>query len=127
VGFLNQANDSDDHRKRAINKFQDDIDAALAAEPDLKVFVFLTNVNLTISEKVDMVSFARGKGISECDILDRERIRIVLDSPDGFSIRYQYLQIPLSEAEQATFFAKWGNDIQGVISERTRTIAKDTE
>ena len=45
-------------------------------------------------------------------VFDQERIRIVLDSADGFSIRFQYLQIPLSEAEQATFFAKWGDDIQ---------------
>ncbi len=124
VGFLNQANDSDEHRKRAIDKFQDDLDAALAAEPDLKVFVFLTNVNLTISEKDGMVSLAHEKGISECEILDRERIRIVLDSPDGFSIRFQYLNIPLSEAEQASFFAKWGDDIQGVISDGLGKLEK---
>lgn len=50
-----------------------------------------------------------------CDIFDRERIRIALDSSDGFAARFQYLGVPLSEAEQATFFAKWGSDIQGLI------------
>jgi hypothetical protein len=38
-----------------------------------------------------------------CEVVDRERMRIALDSPDGFSIRFQYLDIPLSEAEQASF------------------------
>jgi hypothetical protein len=117
VGFLNQANDSDEQKKRAMGKFEDDLEAALAVEPTIKVFVFFTNVNLTVSEKSGLVSLSQGKGISHCEIFDRERIRIVLDSADGFSIRFQYLQIPLSEAEQATFFAKWGDDIQEVISE----------
>ena len=54
-------------------------------------------------------------GLIFCDIFDRERLRIVLDSPDGLSIRYQYLNMPLSDAEQASFFAKWGDGIQTLI------------
>ncbi len=52
----------------------------------------------------------------DCDIFDRERLRIALDSPDGFSIRFQYLNVHLSEEEQASFFSRWGDDIQSVIS-----------
>jgi hypothetical protein len=117
VGFLNQANDSDKHRKGSIRKFESDLQAAVLARPQLEVFVFFTNVNLRISEKSALENSARGRGIKQCEIFDRERIRILLDSPDGFSIRFQYLNIPLSEPEQATFFAKWGDDIQAVISE----------
>jgi hypothetical protein len=117
VGFVNQANDSDEQKKRATGKFKVDLEAALAVEPTINVFVFFTNVNLTVKEKSDLVNLSQAKGLSNCEIFDRERIRIVLDSADGFSIRFQYLQIPLSEAEQATFFAKWGDDIQEVISE----------
>jgi hypothetical protein len=116
VGFLNQANDSSEHRKRAMRKFENDLNAALVANPKLEVFVFFTNVDLKISEQTDLEDYARKKGIKHCEIFYRERIRIALDSPDGFSTRYQYLSIPLSEAEQATFFAKWGDDIQGLIS-----------
>lgn len=47
-------------------------------------------------------------------MFDRERIRIELDSPDGFYLRYQFLNLPLSEAEQASFFARWGDDLQSV-------------
>lgn len=116
VGFLNQANDSDEQKKRIRRKFEDDLQAAISNR-GVSVFVFFTNVNVTITEKTEMDTLARSKGITYCDVLDRERLRILLDSPDGFSIRFQYLGIPLSEAEQATFFAKWGDDIQGVISE----------
>jgi hypothetical protein len=116
VGFLNQANDSDEHRRRSRRKFEDDLQAALS-EHTIKVFVFFTNVNLTLTDKSEMETFARSKGITYCDILDRERLRILLDSADGFAIRFQYLNIPLSEAEQATFFAKWGDDIQSLMSE----------
>lgn len=117
VGFLNEANDSDEQRRLSKRKFDEDLEAALSARPQLRVFVFFTNVNLRQSEKSEMEQAATSKGISHCEVFDRERIRISLDSPDGFSIRYQYLKIALSEPEQATFFAKWGDDIQGVISE----------
>jgi hypothetical protein len=40
----------------------------------------------------------------------------VLDSPDGLSIRFQYLGLPLSDAEQAAFFARWGDEIQNLIT-----------
>jgi hypothetical protein len=116
VGFLNQANDSDEHRKRSRRKFEDDLQTALS-EHKIKVFVFFTNVNLTLADKSEMETSARSKGITYCDILDRERLRILLDGADGFAIRFQYLNIPLSEAEQATFFAKWGDDIQSLMSQ----------
>jgi hypothetical protein len=116
VGFLNQANDSDEQGKRIRRKFEDDLQSAINSQ-GVSVFIFFTNASVTIREKAEMDTLARSKGITYCDVLDRERLRILLDSPDGFSIRFQYLGIPLSGAEQATFFAKWGDDIQGVISE----------
>jgi hypothetical protein len=117
VGFVNQANDSSDHKKKAAKKFHADLDAALVAAPTLDVFIFLTNVNLSVSEKEELTGEAKKRGLKYSEIFDRERLRILLDSPDGLSIRYQYLKLALSDAEQATFFARWGNDIQHVISE----------
>ena len=116
VGFVNQANDSDEQKKAIRKKFKDDFKSALSANPKPEVFVFLTNINLTRGEKIDLIALAKGAGFAYCEIFDRERLRVVLDSVDGFSIRYQYLGLPLSEAEQASFFAKWGDDIQRVIS-----------
>ena len=117
VGFVNQANDSKEHKKQIFTKFDDDLTEALKQDPRPKVFVFFTNVNLTVGEKDDLVAIAKGKGLAEAEVFDRERIRLSLDNPDGLSIRFQYLGIPLSEAEQATFFARWGDDIQGVITD----------
>lgn len=116
VGFLNQANDSDEHRRRVLAKFESDLQVALAAQPKLGAFVFFTNVNLSVTEKDTLNKHARSRGIVHCEVFDRERIRICLDNPDGFAIRFQYLQIPLSEAEQASFFSKWGDEIQGIIT-----------
>ncbi len=116
VGFVNQANDSADQKKTINRKFNEDLNSALSADKKPEVFVFYTNINLTIGEKDQLIEKAKTRGMIHCEIMDRERIRISLDTPDGFSIRFQHLNIPLSEEEQASFFAKWGDDIQSVIS-----------
>ncbi|MDO8141410.1 MAG: hypothetical protein Q6358_07910 [Candidatus Brocadiales bacterium] len=124
IGFVNQANDSDEQKKSIKGKFKSDLESTLNADPKPAVFVFLTNINLTIGEKEALVQHAKAAGLVYCEIIDRERLRISLDSPDGFSIRFQYLGLPLSEEEQASFFAKWGDDIQSVISTGFQRLEK---
>jgi hypothetical protein len=116
VGFQNGANDSNEQKKQIRTKFSCDLKSALAAKPDLKVFVFLTNLHFTIGEQEEMKEEAQTAGIEHCDILDRERLRIDLDSPAGFFVRFQYLGIPLTEAEQASFLAQYGDRVQEVVS-----------
>ncbi|MEB2282377.1 hypothetical protein LAV73_20715 [Lysinibacillus xylanilyticus] len=116
IGFVNQANDSDEQKRTIKAKFVSDLESALDADKKPTVFIFFTNISLTIGEKDALIERARKSQILFCEVLDRERLRISLDSPDGFSIRFQYLNIALSEAEQASFFARWGEDIQSVIS-----------
>ena len=116
VGFVNQANDSAEQKKIIQKKFEEDLNSALAAAPKPEVFVFLTNVNLTIGEKNELVSKAKAKRLEHAEIFDRERIRIALDSPDGFAARFQYLYISMSEEEQASFFSRWGDDIQSLVA-----------
>lgn len=116
VGFSNQANDSAEQKRAIKQKFRDDLASAISDEKKPEAFVFFTNLNMTVGEKESLISDAKKCEIKHCEIFDRERIRIVLDSPDGFFIRFQFLNIPLSEAEQASFFARWGDDIQSVIA-----------
>lgn len=116
VGFLNGASDSNEQKTREKNKIRDDLKAALAATPKPQVFIFLTNVNLTIGEKDALIAEAKAATISYCEIFDRERIRIALDESDGFAIRFQYLGLTLSPEEQASFFAKWGDGIQSLVT-----------
>ncbi len=115
VGFVNQANDSAQEKKAIRKKFQADLKSALDAETKPEVFVFLTNINLTVREKSALTKQATKAGLQHAEVMDRERIRITLDSPDGFAARFQYLDISLSE-EDASFFAKWGDDIQSVVT-----------
>ncbi len=117
IGFVNSANDSRPQRTQIIAKFKDDLRKCLLRHGKFDVFVFFTNVDLTITDRDKLQKHAQESGIQQCEIFNRDRMRLLLDSPDGFSIRFQYLDIPLSEAEQATFFAKWGNDIQSLVTE----------
>ena len=98
------------------SKFASDLASALAAEPTLKVFAFLTNLHLSAGEQDQLKEKAKKAGIEQCDVFDRERLRIELDSPGGYFIRFQYLGIPLSEAEQASFLSKYGSQIQEVVT-----------
>jgi hypothetical protein len=116
VGFHNGANDSTEQKKQIRGKFSSDLKAALVAKSDLKVFAFLTNLHFTMGEQSEMKEEAKKAGIEHCDVLDRERLRIELDSPAGFFVRFQYLSIPLSEAEQAGFLSHYGDRIQEVVS-----------
>ncbi|EPT7315485.1 hypothetical protein [Klebsiella michiganensis] len=122
VGFVNQANDSKEQKNNIRDKFISDLKSAVSSNNALEAFVFFTNINLTIGEKDSLINISRSSNVNHCEIFDRERIRISLDNPDGFSIRFQYLNIPLSEAEQASFFAQWGDDIQQVISSGFKNI-----
>src|SRR5262249_1513372 len=123
-GFINQANDSDEQKKRVYKKFSDDLAAAKAADPKPQVFIFFTNINLTVGEKDTLKAEAKTAGFAECDIFDRERMRISLDNADGYSIRFQYLDLPLSNAEQASFFARWGDDIHSMVSTGFQSVQK---
>ena len=116
VGFMNGANDSSTQKKQITAKFAKDLKAALSNDLKPTVFVFMTNVALTVGEKNTLAKVAKSEGISTCEIFDRERLRVELDGVDGLAARVQYLEIPMSPAEQASFFARWGDDIQSLVA-----------
>lgn len=122
VGFMNGANDSAYQKKKISNKFKDDLNSAKKADNNPTVFVFFTNIALTAGEKSNLIKIANTSGMLHCDIFDRERIRVLLDSTDGLAIRVQYLDISMSSAEQATFFGRWGDDIQSLVSSRFQSV-----
>ncbi|MBN9009166.1 MAG: hypothetical protein J0H63_03200, partial [Rhizobiales bacterium] len=116
VGFVNNANDSKEQKKKISEKFEDDANAALGQVEKPAVFVFFTNINLTQGEHGTLKKKAKKLGFEEVDIYDRERMRLALDNVDGLAARFQFLDIPMSAAEQATFFAKWGDDVQSLVA-----------
>jgi hypothetical protein len=119
VGYVNDATDTDQHRKQIKAKFKEDLVSALKPNkdgtPKPKAFIFLTNVGLTPSIAMELKKDAYKQGIDYCDIFDRERTRIVLDSNRGYAIRFRYLDIPLSDAEQKDFFGAWADEINNAI------------
>ncbi len=122
VGFVNGANDSDTQIKQIKDKFKADLKAALRETVKPTAFVFFTNVALTAGEKAALVKAASKAGVTVCDIFDRERLRVALDGTDGLGARVQYLDIPMSSAEQASFFARWGDDIQSLVASRFQSV-----
>jgi hypothetical protein len=122
VGFLNNVSDSPQDKREIKKKFHDDVNAAINANMKPKAFVFLTNVDLTPGEIEEIRGWAITQGLSFVDIYWRERIRQVLDSPEGLAIRHQYLGINMSEAEQASFFSRFGNDLERLVQDRFDSI-----
>jgi hypothetical protein len=124
VGFRNAANDSTEDKRWVRRKFSDDLEAALAENANLKGFVFFTNIDLTPSEEAELIKEAKNRGIISVEIYFRERLRILLDSPEGLGLRYQYLNIPLSEAEQAAFFERFGSQLENLLLKQFDAVDK---
>jgi hypothetical protein len=122
VGFVNGATDSEGDKKQIKAKYKADARSAAIRTPRPGMFVFFTNINLTLGEKSELQADCAAAGIATSEIFDRERMRVLLDSPDGLGIRYRHLQIPLSDAEQAAFFSRWGDEIQRVIGSRFSSV-----
>lgn len=126
VGFKNGANDSDKMIRETIVKFKDDLNGALKADPEIRDFVFLTNIDLTPGQLDELKEHANKLSV-EADILHRERLRLALDRAEGYGIRFQYLSLPLSEPEQASFFNRFGKDLQTIIAGKLDAITNRLE
>lgn len=127
VGFKNSANDSDQQVREILAKFKSDLEAALKAEPELKAFVFFTNVDLSPTEQEQLKAYAIDKSIRSVEIYPRERVRLLLDRAEGFAIRHSFLDLLLTDAEQKVFFSRFGKEIQTLISGRLDSIEERLE
>lgn len=122
VGFVNSSHDSTAQRTQITRKFKQDLVHALQEKPDLKVFGFMTNVRLTPRQREHWQEHGNAAGLTATVLFDREDFRVSLDSPAGLAARYQYLDIPLSLAEQNAFFAHWGDNLQFLISHSFESV-----
>ena len=131
VGFVNDATDLGQHRDQIKAKFTKDLENALISKKDMtsqpKAFVFFTNVGLTPRIISGLQQLAYAKGVDFCDIFDRERMRIVLDSNRGYAIRFRYLDLPLNDAEQKDFFGAWADEINSAIGSGLKGIDQTTK
>jgi hypothetical protein len=128
VGFRNGGGADDSARREIEKKFKDDLHSALTENPSIAGFFFFTNVDLTPGRMEDLKAHGYGKGLAVVDIFDMERLRHILDSPEGLIARLQYLEIPMSVTEQGALVAKFGSQIQNAVTARfdrvERTLAQ---
>lgn len=100
-------------------KFKSDLESSL--KHNRSGFIFLTNQELTVGERSTLEKTAAGKG-KRCLIYHRERLRVMLDSPAGYGLRLRHLHVPMSNEEQAAFFAASGQSFTDAIKAQTRAI-----
>jgi hypothetical protein len=128
VGFRNGGGTDDTARQEIEEKFKIDLDRAIEENTSLAGFIFFTNVDLTPTRVERLKAYAQGKNIKIIEIYDMERLRHILDSPEGLIARLQYLEIPMTNTEQAALVAKFGNQMQNAVTARfdrvERTLAQ---
>jgi len=86
--------------------------------------VFVTNQHLTPSQRKELVSFADSKS-SKSIIYHLERIRVLLDSPSGYGLRLEFLDIDMSREEQMSFFSQWNRSFSDLLREHGMMIVKE--
>ncbi|MBW3510594.1 Fic family protein [Janthinobacterium sp. NKUCC06_STL] len=100
-------------------KFTSDLEESLKHHRN--GFIFLTNQQLTVSERSTLEKIAAGKR-KRCLIYHLERLRVMLDSPAGYGLRLRRLGAAMSNEEQAAFFATSGQSFTEALNVQTRAI-----
>ncbi len=128
VGFRNGGGSDEAARGAAESKFKEDLQRATDENPSLVGFVFFTNVDLTPGRIEQLKQHAQLQNIQIVEVFDLERLRHVLDSPEGLIARLQYLDIAMSATEQAALVSKFGSQLQNAVTARfdrvERTLAQ---
>lgn len=104
---------------RSKKKFSDDLAGAL--KHGRNAFIFMTNQQLAPTERAALERLAASKG-KRCRIMHREHLRVILDSPQGYAVRFRHLRIGMTPEEQAAYFAASGQSTATALTEQTRAI-----
>jgi hypothetical protein len=122
AGFRNSAKDDNEDKKWARKKFNDDLQAALDENPALKGFVFFTNLDLTPGEQEELKSHAKSKGIGHVEVFIRERMRLALDSIEGWGYRLQFLELEMTREEQLAFIERYGTRLESLLERQRQEL-----
>lgn len=82
---------------------------------------FVTNQELKLSERTELKKLGKPNTI---EIYHLERISGMLDSPENYGVRLEFLDIELTKEEQLSFFAKRDEKIFG-MSEKLEYLMTD--
>ncbi len=84
-------------------------------------FAFVTNQPLTVGQRgiLEATATTAGKAV---DIFHLERLRALLDSPMGYGVRLQFLQITMTGEEQLAWFEESGSRVAQALTVNTREL-----
>jgi hypothetical protein len=82
---------------------------------------FVTNQELTLKERMELKKLGKPNTI---EIYHLERISSILDTPENYGIRLEFLDIQLTKEEQLSYFAKRDEKIFG-MSEKLENLMMD--
>lgn len=81
------------------NKYKSDLEGAPAEH---KGYIFVTNQNLTPSQRKSLIELAK-IARKEVKIIHLQQLQNILDSPSGYGVRIQFLAIPMTIEEQLSW------------------------
>jgi hypothetical protein len=88
---------------------------------DADGIVFLTNQKLTPGERDELLREALEQS-AKAIVYHLERIRLVLDTPAGFGLRLEFLEIPMTAEDQISFFSSWNTGVVGLLQQQADNI-----
>lgn len=104
-------------------KFQDDLKGVHKNNAD--GFIFVTNQKLTLSERTELIDLSKDKIVN---IYHLERLRTVLDSPSGYGIRLEYLNIAMTQEDQLAFWSIYRTGlVDNLIEHKSKLNSIDTK
>ena len=86
-----------------------------------KGFVFVTNQNITPTQRVALSTLATAKR-KECDVLHVQIMQTLLDSAPGYGVRIQYLRIGMTLEEQLSWAVDSDSQTAKAIAAQTREL-----
>ena len=97
---------------------------AKASAHDAMNFVFFTNQELTLGERVKLEDLAPPIAV---DIYHLERIASCLDNPSGYGLRLEFVSIEMTKEEQISFFNDRDQVLYEIRDTVTSLVAKKTQ
>lgn len=84
-------------------------------------FVFVTNQNLTPTQRDILAELASAKG-KECSVLHLQQLQNILDSPPGYGARIEYLGIGMTVEEQLSWVVDSDSQTAQALKANTREL-----
>lgn len=100
-------------------KFQRDLEGAKAH--NCGGFVFLTNQRIKLKQRENLKKIAEDHGL-ESELFHLDRITTLLNSPSGYGVRIEFLQIAMSLEEQLSWFAQARLQLDAALGANTRGL-----